>query len=364
METPRTSLPAGLVLAGGHSVRMGQDKAAMLHPDGRPLARRAWDLLHAAGCEMVVLSLREDQAIPPGFEDITYLRVVRDPAGKRGGPLTGIVAAMQAHPAVDWLVIACDMPLLEVGTLTFLLDSVRPEDGFLAYQNDLSGEPEPLCAFYRSAVRELLENEITGHGRSLRTMLLEHHCRLLSVPSKGALDNTNTPRQWAAATAISEWQAELLEIWISPENIYRGRHEQGSLQRPAECVATIECVAGQGLRGDRYYGYKENFKGQVTFLAAETLDALRTHFGLPHLSAAVMRRNLIVRHVDLSEWVGRKFLYQGITFEGSEECKPCYWMDQAIAPGAEDFLKGNFQGGLRARILSSGTLRVASAQPV
>ena len=46
---------------------------------------------------------------------------------------------------------------------------------------------------------------------------------------------------------------------------------------------------------------------------------------------------------------------QGVRFHGTQECKPCYWMDRAIAPGAEKFLKG--RGGLRARILSDGTLR-------
>ena len=41
-------------------------------------------------------------------------------------------------------------------------------------------------------------------------------------------------------------------------------------------------------------------------------------------------------------------------FRGVEECRPCYWMDQAIAPGAEAWLKG--KGGLRAKILSDGWL--------
>jgi len=42
-------------------------------------------------------------------------------------------------------------------------------------------------------------------------------------------------------------------------------------------------------------------------------------------------------------------------FKGIEECRPCAWMDQAFAPGAEQLLKG--RGGLRARILSNGFLK-------
>lgn len=157
---------------------------------------------------------------------------------------------------------------------------------------------------------------------------------------------------------VPEWQAELLEIWISEGNDFRGRHEKGRLDHGIHGVSEIECVAGMGLRGDRYFGYKPDFKGQVTFFDAAVVDAVRGHFSLPDLSSSVFRRNLVVRGVDLSAWKGRRFRYQGIEFEGSEECKPCYWMDQVAAPGAEAFLTENFRGGLRARVLSDGILKV------
>ncbi len=157
---------------------------------------------------------------------------------------------------------------------------------------------------------------------------------------------------------LPECQAELLEIWISTGNDYRGRHEKGRLDHGIRSVTEIECVAGLGLRGDRYFGYKPDFKGQVTFFDAAAVQAVRDHFAVPDLSSSVFRRNLIVRGADLSAWAGKRFRFQGIDFEATEECKPCYWMDEAVAPGAEDFLKANFRGGLRARILSDGVLRV------
>ena len=157
---------------------------------------------------------------------------------------------------------------------------------------------------------------------------------------------------------LPEWQAELLEIWISAGNDFRGRHEKGRLDHGITSVTEIECVAGLGLRDDRYFGYKPDFKGQVTFFDAEAVQAVRDHFSLPDLSSSIFRRNLIVRGADLSAWVGKRFRFQGIDFEATEECKPCYWMDEAVAPGAEEFLKANFRGGLRARILSDGVLRV------
>ena len=157
---------------------------------------------------------------------------------------------------------------------------------------------------------------------------------------------------------LPEWQAELLEIWISAGNDFRGRHEKGRLDHGIRSVTEIECVAGLGLRGDRYFGYKPDFKGQVTFFDADAVQAVRDHFSQPDLSSSIFRRNLIVRGADLGAWVGKRFRFQGIDFEATEECKPCYWMDEAVAPGAEEFLKANFRGGLRARILSDGMLRV------
>jgi MOSC domain-containing protein YiiM len=73
------------------------------------------------------------------------------------------------------------------------------------------------------------------------------------------------------------------------------------------------------------------------------------------VAPSAFRRNVITQGVDLNLLINREFEVQGVRFHGTQECAPCYWMDQAFAPGAEAALKGH--GGLRARILSSGTLK-------
>lgn len=145
-------------------------------------------------------------------------------------------------------------------------------------------------------------------------------------------------------------------IFISPGHDFRGRHGKGRLEHGIEPVDEVECVAGKGLRGDRYFGFKEDYKGQVTFFEWEVFDRLRTEFSAPDLTMHVFRRNVITRGVALSTLIGKEFEIQGVRFAGSEHCAPCYWMDEAVAPGALQALQG--RGGLRARILTDGRLRV------
>ena len=67
---------------------------------------------------------------------------------------------------------------------------------------------------------------------------------------------------------------------------------------------------------------------------------------------------MITQDIDLNQLIGQEFEIQGVRFHGSGECRPCYWMNSAIAPVAEGFLEG--RGGLRARILTDGELRSTS----
>ena len=120
-------------------------------------------------------------------------------------------------------------------------------------------------------------------------------------------------------------------------------------------VPTIECVAGRGLRGDRYFDHREDYKGQITFFSLDVFDELCGALQLQGADPSSVRRNVFVRGADLNALIGQDFEVQGVRFHGTEESRPCHWMNGAVAPGAQDFLQG--QGGLRARILSDGILR-------
>lgn len=144
-------------------------------------------------------------------------------------------------------------------------------------------------------------------------------------------------------------------LYISPGHNYFGRHGQAPGEHPVVAVPAVECVAGRGLVGDRFLDYKDDYAGQITFFAGEVYDEIRRTLNQPDRSAAVFRRNVLTRGADLNALIGQEFEVQGVRFAGVRECSPCYWMDQAFAPGAEAWLKG--RGGLRARILSSGRLK-------
>lgn len=148
---------------------------------------------------------------------------------------------------------------------------------------------------------------------------------------------------------------KIRHLFISPGHNFFGRFGQPADENPVDEVGSIECVAGRGIKGDRFLDHREDYKGQITLFSMEVFEALRTDLSEPNAHPSAVRRNVIVEGADLNALVGTRFKLQSVELEGVEECKPCHWMDGVVAPGAEAWLKG--RGGLRCRILTDGTLR-------
>lgn len=182
----------GLVLAGGRSRRMGTDKA-LLKRDGQTQLARTVDLLERK-LNRVFVSARADQA--GESERSRFAQIVDRHDGL--GPIAGILSAMESHPGVAWLVVACDLPNVDDATLSELLaqrDSSRP---FTAYESSYDGLPEPLCAIYEPASRPLIEVFLADDIRCPRKMLIRSDTRLIQQSNPSALDNVNTPEDLAA----------------------------------------------------------------------------------------------------------------------------------------------------------------------
>jgi len=149
---------------------------------------------------------------------------------------------------------------------------------------------------------------------------------------------------------------KICQLFISPGHNFFGHRGQPPGKHPLIEVQEIECVTGRGIRGDRFFDFQKDYKGQITFFAQEVFVALCSSLNVMGKSPSLARRNVLVEGVNLNALVGKDFELQGVKFCGTAECSPCYWMDQMYGPGAEHFLQG--RGGLRARILMDGILRV------
>src|SRR5438132_5035851 len=127
---------------------------------------------------------------------------------------------------------------------------------------------------------------------------------------------------------------EICHLYISPGHNFVGHHGREPDAYPMIEVPVIECVAGRGIRGDRYFDFKDDYKGQITFFSLEVFEELCAALNAHDASPAAARRNVITRGFDLNEFIGKEFEIQGVRFYGTQECAPCYWMDGAFAQGA------------------------------
>ncbi len=177
----------GLVLAGGESRRMGQDKALLVR-DGMSQLEYVVSQLTAV-TQKVFVSTRAGQQQEP--ERSRYEQIVD--RYEDMGPIAGIMSAMDEFPSVDWLVVACDLPNIDVSTLRYLLENHSGNKLFTAFRSSHDDLPEPLCAVYASNSRVLIDNFIAEGITCPRKILIRADSCLLSQPVPTALDNINTP---------------------------------------------------------------------------------------------------------------------------------------------------------------------------
>lgn len=150
----------------------------------------------------------------------------------------------------------------------------------------------------------------------------------------------------------------LEHIYVSPGHNYFGKPKDGPGLHPTADVEAVEVRAGLGLVGDRYYAVPAHYEAQVTFFATEVFEALLAEFGRDDLAPILTRRNIVTRGVALNQLIGQEFTLDAgagpVSFLGTKPCSPCAWMDTMLGAGAHAFLRG--RGGLRARIITTGTL--------
>jgi molybdopterin-guanine dinucleotide biosynthesis protein A len=174
---------------------MQTDKAALSYGRSPQLAR-AFEIL-APRVGRAFVSVRPDQVGDRLRAD--YPQIVDGTAGS--GPVAGIIAAQARYPEAAWLVLACDLPLLDATTLDQLIAGRDADRLATAFRNSTNGLPEPLCAIYEPASRQPVLAHVAAGRDCPRKFLLAHDVLLLDPVHPAALDNANTPQDYESMRA-------------------------------------------------------------------------------------------------------------------------------------------------------------------
>lgn len=185
-ETPKPSLK-GLVLAGGKSTRMGADKGQLVYHNELPQREYLYNLLTAQGIETFI-SCRADQ------KDSIKLPTVTD-TFLGLGPYGAILSAFQQDPNAAWLVVACDMPLVNESTIKQLLKGRNHEKTATAFYNPTTQFPDPLLTIFEPKAYQTLLNFLALGFSCPRKVLINSATELLHLPNAVVLENANTPEE-------------------------------------------------------------------------------------------------------------------------------------------------------------------------
>ncbi len=178
----------GLVLAGGKSMRMGHDKS-VIQWHGKEQRYYIADMLQHV-CEDVFISCRPEQQ---SEIDNAYKTLPDTVSGS--GPLVAILSALKARPDVAWLVVACDLPLLDIQTLQYLIGNRDTTSIATTFESPFDTLPEPLITIWEPSAYAVLQAHSADGFSCPRKALIRNveRVKILTPPDATALMNANTP---------------------------------------------------------------------------------------------------------------------------------------------------------------------------
>jgi len=178
----------GLVLAGGKSLRMGYDKSS-IEWHGKEQRYYMADLLKQY-CDEVFISCRADQqnevdshykTLPDTFVDL--------------GPYGAILSAFREKPDAAWLVVACDLPLLDAEILQDLVAYRNPSAVATTFESPFDGLPEPLITIWEPKAYPVLLSFLSQGYTCPRKALRNNDVHIIKAENADALRNVNTPEE-------------------------------------------------------------------------------------------------------------------------------------------------------------------------
>ncbi len=174
----------GLVLAGGKSTRMGQDKGAITYYD-KPQREYMADLM-AGTCQQTYLSVQSEfESSIPQITD-TFLDL---------GPFGGILSAFRKDPNSAWLAVACDVPFVDQQIINLLISERDPSKLATCFHNPETNFPEPLITLWEPRAYPVLLQFLTLGYSCPRKVLINSDVKEIEVPNNQVLLNVNTPEE-------------------------------------------------------------------------------------------------------------------------------------------------------------------------
>jgi molybdopterin-guanine dinucleotide biosynthesis protein A len=190
----------GVLLAGGKSRRMGQDKR-FLSIGTDTLYERSLTVLRSVFQHVLVVIAQDS---PPLESDAPVFRDVIAESGSLGGLYTGL-----QHAGTDWVfAVACDMPFLDPATIRYFVDVKRDVDVVIA---KLKNGLQPMHGLYHRNCLPVMENLIVARDLmlqrladhpALRVRLIVPEELSLVDPEMRSFYNVNTPADLEAARSL------------------------------------------------------------------------------------------------------------------------------------------------------------------
>lgn len=179
----------GLILAGGLSKRMGSDKGA-LNYHGRPQTHHCFEILSQL-CRNTFISCRNEQQSLSHIKDLPQIH----DSFPATGPLGGILSAMEQKPGA-WLVVACDLPYLDLKNLKKLIRNRNPFKVATCFSNPEEGWAEPLCTLYEPKAYSRLLQFFSLRNMCPRKMLMNSSIKSITPIDQNIIINANTPEDY------------------------------------------------------------------------------------------------------------------------------------------------------------------------
>ena len=149
---------------------------------------------------------------------------------------------------------------------------------------------------------------------------------------------------------MGSWTGEVVSLHLTPDR-----------EAATQSVGSVRAVPGRGLEGDRYFLGRGTYSDrpgpwrEITLIEIEAIEALARENGL-RIAPGDARRNVVTRGVPLNHLVDREFRVGEVRLRGVRLCEPCTHLEGLTRRG---ILAGLVhRGGLRAQILTDGTIRV------